>query len=95
MLHILTDEELEDLVPARDLHDATVAIKLLGEKLLDAKDLHCIHEPGKWRSYCDDCPLSGLGVLKQKRQDGPNALGEEELLAASRLFCRKSKNFSK
>jgi len=86
MMHILTDAELEDLVPARDLHNATVAIRLLGEKLLAVTNSHCIHDPGRGRGYCDDCPLSGI---KTPRHD------DEEVWEATRLFCRKSKNFSK
>lgn len=66
MQYILTKEEYENLVPIQELNKLRELyldnIEKLNKKVLELSNFQCAVEYPRLCSYCDNCPISGLGT---------------------------------
>ena len=60
MQHLLTEDELDNLVPLQQLREKELALKVAREKILYLANYDCIHDKkgSGYKGYCDNCPLS-------------------------------------
>jgi hypothetical protein len=65
MQYLLTQEEMDRLVPKVDLVKATDAIGAMRRMIVPVGK--CVHDQ-LGPAYCDDCPLSSTGGLNDKRK---------------------------
>ena len=86
MMYILTQEEMDRLVPKEELEKADKALGWARERLAP----RCSRNEsvdGAPYYYCDDCPLSDIGS-KKKIPDRP----ENDI---SRVICKHRRSYSK
>ena len=83
MQHLLTQDELDALVPKADLEKSVTAIELMWHVMGKHGLLNCINADGvHLNHYCDECPLSGLG-------ESPSGF------RMYRMACTKPRSYSK
>jgi hypothetical protein len=88
MQYILTQQELDNLVPVAKLHDYEHATELAKRQILKLANFTCIHDGKPFvtrmhAGYCDDCPCAS------KHGD------DQQTHKSYSLLCKASKNFSK
>ena len=83
MKYLLTQEELDALVPKADLEESAKAIELMWDIMGKQGMLDCVGSDGlRHGTYCDECPLSGLSK-------------DHDLYKSYWLACTKPHGYSK
>ena len=62
MQYLLTQDEMDELVPKWKLDEREEALAWAKKAILGLANFRCIHEGGF--AYCDECPLSNIGDVK-------------------------------
>lgn len=72
MQYLLTQDEMNALVPKDEVAQRDLALAAAREKILDLAGFHCIHKPSpnpNRGGYCDDCPCSQPANNWEKKWD--------------------------
>jgi len=78
MKYILTQEEMDNLVPIAKYGKLISVLNLAKQLVLKGHEFSCIYISGNYDGYCDKCPLAGL----------------DNNYEYYNLICTKEKNFS-
>jgi len=82
MQYLLTQDELEALVPAKSLEERNDALEAARKLIVKLANIPC----GK--TYCSECPISSIGFYDH---DDPDAISWE----SSKLICSEYRKYSK
>lgn len=82
MQYILTQEEMDNLVPKKQVEDRDKALSMLRDMVLKGVSVKCWRDEPHHYGYCDKCPLAPLY--------NPASLREVTM-----LLCDRPKEYSK
>lgn len=83
MEYVLTQEEMDNLIPKWKLDEREEALLWAKKAILRTANFECIHE--NTYSYCDECPISNVG----------DAQTDKASYEISRHVCGESRKYSK
>lgn len=71
MMYVLTQEELDKLVPKKELDAANAGLDWIRNNFASKCPHNPSPPPGRLYDYCSECPLSHIGMRHQPPEQRP------------------------